>query len=57
MFAQAAIAHLGRLIGRKESNFYLLTVQYIGNQRGNPHVPRIKRQIQRLFARLRGMGA
>jgi hypothetical protein len=45
VLAQRAIAFFGRFVGRKESDFHVLAIQHIGNQRRDTHVASIKGEV------------
>ena len=51
VLAQAAISHLGGLMGCKKSNPHLLATQHIGDQIGHTHVAGVKSQVQRARTR------
>jgi hypothetical protein len=57
VLTQSPITLLGRFIGGEESDFDLLAFQHIRNQRRNPHMPCVKRQIHRLGAKRKGFEA
>jgi hypothetical protein len=57
VLAQGAITFFGEFIGGEKSNFHVLSVQDLSNQRRHTHVARVKRQVQGLITKRSCMGA